>query len=232
MKPVHQVAAPVVDEDMTIIHDRAHPKYSAEAEEAFAARMQAMAATDEKDTTDNREAMSVSYSETNNTDQSEAGLASWQSSAHTHYTSGGSGGAQDNYSAQFPLNSDSQVALVKQPGCADVKQNALGVDLSRLSTNTLKLLGRAATVLSRSNLPVSASLSDELQLTAIVDRLNQAAAKNKRSHDNSADNSASSGQSSNNSREGECLSDSLGGPVMFGVKTCHIILIILIGSMC
>ena len=86
MKPVHQVAAPVVDEDMTIFHNRAHPKYSAEAEEAFAARMQAMAATDEKDTTDDREAMSVSYSETNNTDQSEAGLASWGSSAHTHYT--------------------------------------------------------------------------------------------------------------------------------------------------
>ena len=70
---------------------------------------------------------------------------------------------------------------MKQPGCADVKQNALGVDLSRLSANTLKLLGRAATVLSRSNLPVSASSSDELQLTAIVDWLNQAAAKNKRS---------------------------------------------------
>ena len=220
------MAAPVVDEDMTIIHDRAHPKYSVEAEEAFAARMQAMAATDEKDTTDDREAMSVSYSETN---QSEAGLESWQSSAHMHYTSGGSGGAQDNYSAQFVSNSDSQVALVKQPGCADVKQNALGVDLSRLSANTLKLLGRAATVLSRSNLPVSASSNDEFQLTAIVDRLNQAAAKNKKSHDNSADNSASSGQSSNNSREGECFSVSFGGPAMFEVKICHIILIIIIG---
>ena len=205
----------MVDEDMTIIHDRAHPKYSTEAEEAFNARMKASMAASEKDGHDEAE---VSFCETNNTDESMAGVLPWRSGAWTRYVSEEPGGVQgvgDDGSPLFHPNSSltltGQVSVKQEAsvGLEPTKRHAPGVDLSKLSANTLKLLGRAANTLSRSSVPVNVYPNDELQLTTIVDRLNQAAAKNKRSHtshENSVDGSLSSSQSSSNSREGTCNS--------------------------
>ena len=191
VKPVHQVTAPVVA-DMTIVHDRAHPKYSSAAEEAFEKRM----AADAQESNDDIEPMSVGYSENDET-------MAWPPSGGTTRVS-----EAPEVESCIPAITSSTGGRASPTTQELTKRKAPGIDLSRLSASTLRLLGKAAVSLAQANLSADACPDNELQLTTIVDRLNEAAAKNKRSQrsrENSVDGSGSSNHSGSNSREGTVI---------------------------
>ena len=190
VKPVHQVTAPVVA-DMTVVHDRAHPKYSSVAEEEFEERMAAMVARTES----NDEPESVVYNENEET-------MAWTPSGGTPRVS-----EAPDLERSVPAITSSTLTSDRRPTTQELTTNrkAPGIDLSRLSASTLRLLGKAAVSLTQANVSADVCTDNELQLTTIVDRLNEAAAKNKRSQrsrENSVDGSGSSNHSGSNSREG------------------------------
>ena len=191
VKPVHQVTAPVVA-DMTIIHDRAHPKYSSAAELEFEKRM----AADAQESNDDIEPMSVGYSENDET-------MAWPPGGGTTRVS-----EAPDVESSIPAITSSTGGRASPTTQELTKRKAPGIDLSRLSASTLRLLGKAAVSLAQANLSADACPDNELQLTTIVDRLNEAAAKNKRSlrsRENSVDGSGSSNHSGSNSREGTVI---------------------------